>query len=288
MSEVQVAREPESVEQAAPTPWALESLPPFSPVALRLVELLSRDDISANEVGKFISAEPVFSARVLQIANSPLFALSRQVASIARAVVVVGFERVKGIVLTRALGDFIGPAAKKEAMKLCWRASLAGALIAENLARPCRLDGGTAYTAGLLRDIGRLALLVKYPESYANLLAVSQEHSYDLIATEQDLFELDHCSAGRWIADRLHFPQELCEVISLHHDPPKDVPFGMVHLVAASDRLADALGFSVLPQAPQPDVASALEMIPENLRARIDFEPEEFKASLEAKIQDWR
>jgi HD-like signal output (HDOD) protein len=287
MIEVQVPN-PESAGQAAATPWALEDLPTFSPVALRLVDLLSREDVNANEVGRFISAEPVFSARVLQIANSPLFALTRQVSTIARAIVVVGFERVKGIVLTRALGDFIGPVAKQEAMKLCWRSSLAGALIAETLARPCRLDGGAAYTAGLLRDIGRLALLVKYPESYANLLAVSQEHSYDLMATERDLFELDHCQAGQWIADRLHLPEELCEVIARHHDPPQDAPFGMVHLVAAADRLADALGFSVLPQAPPLEIALALEALPETFRARVEFDPEELKSTLETRIQDWR
>jgi HD-like signal output (HDOD) protein len=287
MIEVQVAI-PEPAGLAAATPWAVEDLPPFSPVALRLIELLSREDVNANEVGRFISAEPVFSARVLQIANSPLFALTRQVSTISRAIVMVGFERVKGIVLTRALGDFVGPVAKQEAMRLCWRSSLAGALIAETLARPCRLDDGAAYTAGLLRDIGRLALLVKYPESYANLLAVSQEHSYDLMATERDLFELDHCQAGQWMADRLHFPQELCEVIARHHDPPQDAPFGMVHLVVAADRLADALGFSVLPQAPPLDIALALEALPENLRARAEFDPEELKATLETRVQNWR
>jgi HD-like signal output (HDOD) protein len=287
MIEVQV-RKPEPAGPAAATPWALEDLPAFSPVALRLVELLSREDVNANEVGRFISAEPVFAARVLQIANSPLFALTSQVSSIARAIVMVGFEGVKGIVLTRALGDFVGPVAKQEAMKLCWRSSLAGALIAETLARPCRLDGGAAYTAGLLRDIGRLALLVKYPESYANLLAVSQEQSYDLIATERDLFELDHCQAGEWIAGRLRLPRELCGVIAGHHDPLRGVPFGMTHLVATADRLADALGFSVLPQAPKPDMELALEPLPEAFRDRLELDPDELRDTLEDRIQDWR
>ena len=83
------------------TPWALEHLPPFSPVAMRLVQLLYRENVHIRDVGEFISAEPVFSARVLQIANSPLFALARQVRTISHAVVVIGLERVKGTVNVR-------------------------------------------------------------------------------------------------------------------------------------------------------------------------------------------
>ena len=75
MSEVETLKASPAPPENA-TPWALEHLPPFSPVAMRLVQLLYRDNVHIRDVGEFISAEPVFSARVLQIANSPLFALA--------------------------------------------------------------------------------------------------------------------------------------------------------------------------------------------------------------------
>src|ERR1700680_755619 len=198
------------------TPWALDNLPPFPAVATRLVRMLAQEDVDITEVGKMIAAEPVFATRVLQMANSPLFAITRQVKTISHAIVVVGLARVKAITVTRALGDFVGPALSITALRLCWRNTLAGAIVAEKLARVCRMDTDFAYVAGLLRDIGRLALLVKYPESYTNLLAVSRERALDIRTVERDLFDIDHCEAGAWLMERMPFPSELCEVAAHH------------------------------------------------------------------------
>ncbi len=269
------------------TPWALEHLPPFSPVAMRLVQLLYREDVNIRDVGEFISAEPVFSARVLQAANSPLFALQRQVRTISQAVVVIGLERVKGIALTRALGDFAAPALRNQALRACWQSSLAGAVLAEVLARPCGMDPGFAYTAGLLRDIGRLALLVQYPEAYANLLAVSQESCYDLVATERELFDIDHCHAGEWIAARMPLPLELCEVIAQHHDALLDPPFRAVHVIRIADRMADALRFSVLPAPVRPAFDDVLQELPEVARARMPWTAEELTKLVRSRLEAW-
>jgi HD-like signal output (HDOD) protein len=285
MSEIELSVTP--VPQCGRTPWALEHLPPFSPIAMRLVQLLYRENVTVREVGEFISAEPVFSARVLQTANSPLFALERQVKTISHAVVLIGLEAVKGIALTRALGDLVSPAFRNEALAACWRSSLAGALLAELLARPCGLDPGFAYTAGLLRDIGRLALLVQYPEAYANLLAVSQESGYDLIAVERELFDIDHCQAGEWIIQRMQLPPELCEVIARHHDATLEPPFRAVHLVRIADRMADALGYSVLPAGAQPAFGDVIKELPEESQARAPKDPDELRNLIEARIKAW-
>jgi HD-like signal output (HDOD) protein len=286
MGEVQaMAATPTS--QRGGTPWALEHLPPFSPVAMRLIQLLYRENANIRDVSQFIAAEPVFSARVLQIANSPLFALERQVKTISHAVVVIGLEGVKGIALTRALEDFVSPGLRSEALRACWRSSLAGAVLAETLALPCGLDDGFAYTAGLVRDIGRLGLLVQYPEAYANLLAVSQEDCYDLVTIERELFDINHCQAGEWIVQRMQLPAELCEVIACHHDAALAPPFRAVHLVRIADRMADALGFSVLPVGARPTLEDVLDDLPEECRARERWEPDELKAEIASRIRSW-
>jgi putative nucleotidyltransferase with HDIG domain len=228
----------------------------------------------------------VFATRVLQMANSPLFALARQVKTISHAIVVLGLGRIKSITLTRALGDFMGPALNVKALRVCWRNSLAVALVAEKLAPACRMDPDFAYVAGLLRDIGRLAMLVKYPESYANLLAVSREYAFDLRATERELFEIDHCEAGAWMMERMPFPPELCEVVAHHHDPI-DTPFRMVHLVRIADEMADALGFAVIPSTNQPSLEQVLEELPERFRSRFHFDPEDLTAEIETKLRSW-
>jgi len=268
-------------------PWALDKLPPFPLVASRLLQLLAKEDPDISEVGRMIAAEPVFATRVLQMANSPLFALTAQVKTLSHAIVVLGLARVKSITVTRALGDFVAPALSVRSLRVCWQNSLAGALLAEKLARACKMDPDVAYVAGLLRDIGRLALLVKYPESYANLLAVSGEHAFDLMSTEQELFDLDHCQAGEWLMGRMPFPPELTDVVVHHHDLPTGKAFRLLDLIRIADRMADALGFAVVTQAEPLKFGEVLEELPEAALSRVHFEEEELRAEIDARIQTW-
>jgi putative nucleotidyltransferase with HDIG domain len=252
-----------------------------------MMQALSKKDVDITDVGRVIAAEPVFATRVLQMANSPVFAMRREVKTIAHAIILLGLERVKAITMTRAVGDFVGPALKVESLRKCWQNSLAGAMLSEKLARSCQMDADVAYLAGLLRDIGRLALLVKYPGPYANLLVVSAEHSFDIMVTERDLFDVDHCQAGAWLMQHMQFPAELCDVVAHHHEAPPSGPFRMVHLVRIADRMADALGFGVLSPATGPAWDDVLNQLPAQSRARFRDDPEQLKLDIAARIKSW-
>src|SRR5271163_3144125 len=78
VQQVEEGTHPE-IQEKTPTPWALDNLPPFPVVATRLAQMLFREDVDITEAGRMISADPVFASRLLQMANSPLFALERQV-----------------------------------------------------------------------------------------------------------------------------------------------------------------------------------------------------------------
>jgi HD-like signal output (HDOD) protein len=286
-TEVQKGQRSQRMAPTNAAPWALDKLPPFPLVASRLMQLLAKEDPDISEVGRMIAAEPVFATRVLQMANSPLFALTAQVKTLSHAIVVLGLARVKSITVTRALGDFVAPALSVRSLRACWQNSLAGALLAEKLARACKMDSDVAYVAGLLRDIGRLALLVKYPESYANLLAVSSEHAFDLMSTERELFDVDHAQAGEWLMGRMPFPPELTEVVAHHHDLPTGKTFRLLDLIRIADRMADALGFAVVTQAEPLKFSEVLEELPEAALSRVHFEEEELRVEIDTRIQTW-
>ncbi|MGA2721807.1 MAG: HDOD domain-containing protein [Bryobacteraceae bacterium] len=271
--------------EAYGTPWALRNLPPFPGVAIQVLQILSREDVHVSEIGKLISVEPVFAADVLQVANSALFGLRSRVMTVSHAVVVLGLERVKGVTLTRAFGTYLMPVLGVEALQRCWQNSLAGALLAEKLARSCGMNPDIAYTAALLRDIGRLALLVNYPGPYANMLAVAQENGYDLMDVERNLFDIDHCQAGCWLMDSMALPAELREVVAGHHAQPGDEPFGLVRLVRIADLMSDALGFGILMSSTAPDFTDVLPELPEAARARFPFDPDELRTEIASKIQ---
>ena len=210
---------------------------------------------------------------MLQLANSPLFSLLRQVTSIPQAVIVIGLERVKAIALTRAMGDFVAPVLRRKALAACWRNTLAGAILAEALAPLYLADPGAAYSAWLLRDIGRLALMVKYPEAYANAIEIARDSGAGMLETERNLFDMDHCEAGRWVVGRMFLPEEICRCVVHHHDEQIPEGWELVHLTRTADRMAEALGYGIVPGVPPPDPASVLEQAPgASRRAQLDLE----------------
>jgi len=268
------------------TPWALENLPPFPAVATRLLSALAKEDVDIREIVKIVAAEPVFATRVLQMANSSLFATQQHVRGIPQAIILVGLERVRAITVTRAMGDFIAPAINLKTLRACWQNSLAGAILAGKLARACGMET-FSYVAGLVRDIGRLALLMKYPGAYANLVAVSREQKFDLTATERELFDLDHCEAGARLMQTMPLPAELCEVVARHHESEIEGRFRMVHLVRCADRMADALGFAVVAPCEALDFAAVCEEFAACSGARFDKDPEELKMEIMFKLVAW-
>jgi len=269
------------------TPWALDHLPPFPLVAMRLIQMFANAEVDITELGRTIASDPVFAARVLRLANSPLFATVGEMKSLSHAIVMLGTDRVKAVTITRAMADFVAPAMKISALRACWHNSLATAVISQRMARACKMDPELAYVAGLIRDIGRLALLVKYPEAYANLLAVTEENSFDLLTVEHDLFDVDHCQAGAFVLEDSSFPPELREIVAWHHEDLAANPFRMVNLIHIADMMADTLGFPVVEHIARRTFEELVAMLPESARTHFPDHAEELADEIGERIQSW-
>ena len=139
--------------------------------------------------------------------------------------------------------------------------SVATALVCERLAGHTSHSRDRAYTAGLLLDIGRLALLACYPSEYGNLIEVARENDFDQIECERQLFDIDHCAAGEWLGRHWNLPDDLVDAIATHHSrTPNDA--STASLATAADQIADALGFSALHMPPSHTIEETLASMP--------------------------
>ncbi len=198
-------------------PWALKNLPPFRPVAAKLLRLAAQEDVPLNKVQQVLRTDVAFSAEVLRLANSALIGSRTGVSSVEHAVGLLGLERLKALSMTIAMRDFATTRKSNITMQACWKYNLATAVICEWLAPRLALQPDACYTAGLLHDIGRLAILRAFPEEYERMLSVIQDYGFDLLRCEQDLFDIDHCAAGRWLLERWDFPNELQSLADRRH-----------------------------------------------------------------------
>ncbi len=144
-------------------PLALRNLPPFPPVAAKLIALLARRDTAFGEVARLLSSDAALSAEVLRMANSP-FGGRYGTNSILQALSLIGVTRVSSLVVTLSVSRLLQRAARSPMLRRCWQHNLASALIAREFACEFSLDGEQAYMSGLLHDVGRLA-----PVSYTHL-----------------------------------------------------------------------------------------------------------------------
>lgn len=242
-------------------PWALHALPPFPAVALQLMTLLDDADAPIKKIVSLLRIDPALSAEILRVSNSALYGLSRRIDNVSHAVVVLGTEVVKRLALTVALGRFSRSFMRVHGLRVCWDHSVACALIAEELAQAMNQPKDRAYTAGLLHDIGRLALLACYPVEYNNLFVVARENDFDELECEWELFDVDHCAAGAWLARHWNLPEDFVEAISQHHRS-EPIDASLVSIVTAAHDVANRIGFHVLDVPPDKSVAELIARLP--------------------------
>jgi HD-like signal output (HDOD) protein len=225
-------------------PKIVQSLPAFSPVASRLLTITRRDNVSLKVVGDLIEMDPGLSTDVLRLANSPLYGSRSEVTGILRAVALMGLEAIRGMVLTVALRNFCRSAASAPVFRQCWRHNLACALLSGDLAEVNTIERDTGYSLGLLHDSGRLALLAARPAAYTHLLLAGAPSSEEMLIMERELFEMDHCEVGGWLAESWNLPGEFRQIMAHHHEPcGGSNELGTAFIVHMACELADMAGF---------------------------------------------
>jgi putative nucleotidyltransferase with HDIG domain len=251
-------------DQAARIPWANLRIPSFPQIAIRILQLTSNEDVSMRQLGDLISSDSSFSSEVLAIANSALYAPRSPVTSILQAIAVLGLNRLKGVCLTVGVRAYLGKSLNDVWLRAIWRHSLACALIAEQLAQAGSMNKNTAYTAGVLHDMGRLAMVVIRPETYDALLMTHSGSPSSILPRERDLFGFDHCDAGRHLIADWKLPADFEAIVSDHHSPrQKHDPWNLAALINVSCRMADTTGFAVFPGCEVTPYADLLGELPE-------------------------
>jgi putative nucleotidyltransferase with HDIG domain len=221
-------------------------VPPFPPVAAKLLDLLADPAVDTNEVADLISSDATFTARLLQRANSAQFSFAADITSARRAVALLGLDLTRQIVLAHATAAYVGGAPKTEALRRSWQHTVATAVLAEEIALACEMFTSMAFTAGIMHDIGRLGLLVAYPNEYERIIRDSAERCLDILDFEQETFGVQHAEAGRMLAERWGLPEDMAIIAGRHHDACEGNELDVLRIVHVACRLADVLGYDVV------------------------------------------
>src|SRR5580704_15548506 len=242
---------------------SLANIPAFPAVVLRVLDIASQENPDFALLEREITSDATLSAQVLRLANSPLFGFAAQISTVQRAVVALGTAQVQSLVMSVATANYSRAALRTEAMQKCWRHTLATAVLSREVARAAGIPPEQAYSLGLLHDIGRLGLLVAWPDDYNRILEESSRDGTSMLELERELFNMDHCEVGHLLAGQWKLPPQFLAVAGHHHDPQPDSG-DLTHLRIAhiGCGMADALGYwATKPFAP-PEPAELLSLLP--------------------------
>ncbi len=248
----------------------IEDLVTLPEVALRIARMVDDPTASATDMGREISHDAALTARLLRIANSPVFGQQGKIATISRAIAVLGVRQVRDLTVgITAVRTFDGIGNELVTMASFWRHSVLCAVAADQIAaRRGGRRGDTPFVAGLLHDIGQLVIFNRIPElaREALLMSVDSVDDLGLHLCERQVMGFDHAAVGAALARGWGMPAALQECIEFHHQPDdaRDFPaeVATIHI---------ATGVAVLAEIGSNDLNDAPAMSPAALRAaRLD------------------
>jgi HD-like signal output (HDOD) protein len=266
-------------------PWAHLRLPPFPQVAIRVLQLINNEKVQLHQLSDLISSDAAFASEVLTIANSLVYAPRFPAHSILQAIAVLGASHLQGMCLTVGVRSYLGKSLSNPVIRNVWRHNLACGMIAEQLASAGFMDKDTAYTSGVLHDMGRLALAVIKPKEYADLLAKHKGSGASILPLEVELFGCDHCQAGAHLIADWKLPSDFDPIVSEHHSPRRaDGVWSMAELIKVSCRLADTAGFFAFPGCEVTSFADLLEELPARERRSFHTDLEALVVEVSTRI----
>ncbi len=210
------------LEQIASCP----RLPSLPAAAIEVLQLCRRDDVAISEIARTISRDPALSVKILQTVNSGYYGLPHKVSSISHAMVLLGINTVKTLALSFSLvGNLRDLGAEGFDPQILWRRSLMSAVGARGVALKLGgIDGEEAFLAGLLQDLGVLALLQALGKPYVKLLKAAGPAFANLRELERASLGLDHAMVGERLAAQWKLPEVLLQPIRYHECPEEYQP----------------------------------------------------------------
>lgn len=232
----------------------VKALPPLPAVALRVMQVAQDPRSSASQLALVVSADPALSARMLRVANSAAYRRSREVTSVQEALVVLGFVQARNIAISTAITGAFAPDTLQALFRIdaFWRHSLAVAFRAGELAgQSRRLDVASAFTAGILHNLGRLAMFHADPAGLDQAIADAIRTGRTIEDVERDELGYDHAELGGMLATRWNLPAEICNAIRRHHEEISGSQPTLASVVVEADHFCTSHG--VLPGYIIPD-----------------------------------
>jgi putative nucleotidyltransferase with HDIG domain len=200
-------------------------------------------------MARALGSDPALAAQVLRLANSAFYGMPRRVGSVPQAVLILGTQAVRNLALVASTFPWLNRPIPGYALGpgQLWAHAL-GTAVGSALAaeRSRRANPDLAFTAGLLHDLGKIAMSVWLERKLPALLRIAEIEGKPFDAVERRVLGYDHTQVGAHLGERWNLPSELVDAMRWHHRPDEaPVPSPLVDCVHVADYLSMAMGLGI-------------------------------------------
>ena len=198
----------------------IRDLPTLPTVYLALSEVIADPGSTAQDVSKIVACDQASAARVLRLANSIMYGFPGQIDTISRAVVVLGFDEIRNLVLSTVVMELFSKQDKAFSFRPTdfWAHSVAVGIATRLIGKACRMpQEENCFVAGVLHDIGKLVFFEYAEKQYTRALDQAHKGQMALYETERELLGMDHSRGGTILAENWNLPRDIQQAIRYHH-----------------------------------------------------------------------
>jgi HD-like signal output (HDOD) protein len=217
------------------------NLPALPSIAMEIVEMVDNPRTSASQLGRVISSDQALTAKVLKIANSPFYGFPKKISTIDFAIIVLGFDALKEIVISLSLVSSLQK--KSDAYfdsKIFWDHAISTGVIARKIARDLGYRvSGEVFVGGLLHDVGVSVIHRYFNGEFRRIVGIARESDLTFAEAEESVLGVTHAEIGSWLAERWNLPDHLAEAILCHNTPSKaEMNPELVSIIHCADNMA--------------------------------------------------
>ena len=248
----------------------IDSFPSLPSTVAEVMRVVSNPESSARDLTQAILPDQSMCVAILKIANSALYGRPKKVSSIETAIMVLGFNEVQNIVLSKSvIAGFSGIFKRNDdIIDKFWDHSFTSALAARLIAENFSINlPGRFFIGGLIHDIGKLAMLLTFPEEYPAEKWMTGFSTQEKLLEEKQTFGITHQEVAAKLLKSWNFPENLIEALEFHHEPEnirQNKGFAFILQVA------DALSYLCSQNTDEQEATDDGVKIPRNLSEELD------------------
>lgn len=223
-------------------------LPSLSTTATKVLETCNNPKSSPNDLNRLIALDPVLAGQVLRLINSAYYSLNHPVSSLTRAIIMLGVNTVKNLVLSFAILEQMRSLNTFQSLSSTafWAHSVCVGVIAKCIAEvkgAPLADQEDYFVGGLMHDLGKIPLNHQFADEYDQALALASQRRWSPVHAERVIFGIDHCTIGGLIAQKWRLSSAFVDVLANHHRPDESRAASqqLVFIVALADLYAQLL-----------------------------------------------